>query len=75
MISINGLAQVIADIAGKGLSLRHIPGPTGVRGRTSDNSLIRKTLGWAPSARLRDGLDSTYHWIAEQVATEVHRDR
>ena len=66
-ISINGLAQAIAHIAGKNLSFHHIAGPTGVRGRTSDNRLIRETLGWAPSARLRDGLQSTYRWIAEQV--------
>ncbi|MBK6744049.1 MAG: NAD-dependent epimerase/dehydratase family protein [Hydrogenophilales bacterium] len=68
MISIDGLAQAIAHIAGKKLSLHHIAGPTGVRGRTSDNRLIRETLGWAPSARLNEGLKSTYRWIAEQVA-------
>lgn len=71
-ISINGLAQAIAHIAGKKLSLHHIAGPTGVRGRTSDNRLIRETLGWAPSARLHDGLKSTYRWIAEQVAVTGH---
>lgn len=68
MISINGLAQAIARIAGKDITLRHIPGPTGVRGRNSDNRLILETLGWAPSARLHDGLQPTYHWIAERVA-------
>lgn len=68
MISINGLAQQIARIAGKHISIRHVPGPTGVRGRTSDNRLILQTLGWAPSARLCDGLELTYRWIAAQVA-------
>ena len=68
MISINGLAREIALIAGKNISLCHISGPTGVRGRTSDNRLILEALGWAPSSRLRDGLALTYPWIAEQVA-------
>lgn len=68
MVSLNGLAQEIASIAGKTLSIRHVPGPTGVRGRTSDNRLIRETLGWAPSASLHDGLVTTYRWIWQQVA-------
>ena len=67
-ISINELAQQVARVAGKRISLRHVPGPTGVRGRTSDNRLIREMLGWAPSGRLRDGLEMTYRWIAGQVA-------
>jgi nucleoside-diphosphate-sugar epimerase len=68
MISINGLVQQIALIAEKRISIRHIAGPTGVRGRTSDNRLITQTLGWAPTARLCDGLELTYRWIAAQVA-------
>ncbi|MDZ4869022.1 MAG: NAD-dependent epimerase/dehydratase family protein [Alphaproteobacteria bacterium] len=67
MVSINQLAALVMDIAGKRLSIRHIPGPTGVRGRNSDNRLIRETLGWAPSKSLRDGMEKTYAWIAEQV--------
>jgi GDP-D-mannose 3',5'-epimerase len=55
------------DIAGKKLSIRHIPGPLGVRGRNSDNALIREKLGWAPSRSLREGLEKTYQWIAAQV--------
>ena len=51
MVSINQLAETIMDIAGKRLTIRHIPGPLGVRGRNSDNRLIREKLGWAPSAR------------------------
>lgn len=70
MVSIDALAHRIARIAGKSISLRHVPGPTGVRGRRSDNRLIREKLGWAPSASLQAGLESTYAWIAAQVARE-----
>ena len=68
MISIDGLVTLIARIAGKRITMRHVPGPTGVRGRTSDNRLIRQALGWAPSGRLDVGLAATYRWIAAQVA-------
>jgi len=68
MVSINQLAEMVMEIAGKRLRIRHVPGPLGVRGRNSDNRLIREKLGWAPSAPLRDGLVKTYAWISEQVA-------
>lgn len=68
MISINGLAKLVADVAGKRIRLRHVSGPLGVRGRNSDNRLIRETLGWAPSAQLRAGIEQTYAWIEKQVA-------
>ncbi len=67
MVTINQLAAMIMEIAGKKLTIRNIPGPTGVRGRNSDNRLIRERLGWAPSQPLRDGLSKTYRWIAAQV--------
>src|SRR5580693_8665303 len=67
MVTINRLAEMIAGIAGKKLGIRHIPGPLGVRGRNSDNHLIRAKLGWAPSRPLRDGLEKTYAWISKQV--------
>lgn len=67
MVTINGLARMIIEIAGKDLRLRHVPGPLGVRGRNSDNRLIRERLGWAPRAPLRQGLVATYRWISEQV--------
>lgn len=70
MVTINGLAALVADIAGKRLTLRHVPGPLGVRGRCSDNRLIREQLGWAPSEPLRKGLERTYAWIEEQVRAE-----
>jgi GDP-D-mannose 3', 5'-epimerase len=56
------------QIAGKPLRIRHIDGPLGVRGRSSDNHLISEKLGWAPTQKLEDGLRSTYGWVAEQVA-------
>ena len=69
MVTINRLAEMIIAISGKSLTVRHIPGPLGVRGRNSDNRLIREKLGWAPSATLQAGLEATYAWIAQQVAT------
>jgi len=67
MVTINQLAEMIMEIAGKKLKIIHIPGPQGVRGRNSDNSLIRKKLKWAPSKPLREGLKPTYNWIEQQV--------
>ncbi|QBG47319.1 NAD-dependent epimerase/dehydratase family protein [Verrucomicrobia bacterium S94] len=67
MISINGLAEMIATIAGKEIHLKHIPGPLGVRGRNSENSMIRGRLGWAPSLPLHIGMEKTYAWIEQQV--------
>lgn len=67
MVTINELADTIADIAGKTIRKTHIPGPLGVRGRNSDNTLIGQRLGWRPSQRLRVGLEKTYAWIEEQV--------
>jgi len=54
------------EIAGKKLTLKHIPGPLGVRGRNSDNKLIEQKLGWKPHFSLKNGLQITYTWIAEQ---------
>jgi len=68
MVTINQLAETTMKIAGKKLSIKHIPGPLGVRGRNSDNKLIREKLGWASSMKLEDGMRKTYAWIAEQVA-------
>ncbi len=69
MVTINQLAQMIMQIAGKNLSIKHISGPLGVRGRNSDNKLIKEKLGWAPDFPLAKGLEKTYKWINEQVAT------
>jgi len=67
MITINALAEMVMDIAGKKLTIRHIEGPLGVRGRNSDNRLIHEKLGWKPAQPLRMGMEKTYRWIEEQV--------
>lgn len=67
MVTIDQLALMVAEIAGKRIRIRHVPGPTGVRGRNSDNKLIREMLGWEPTASLKDGLEKTYRWIEAQV--------
>ena len=67
MVTINQLAEMAMEIAGKKLTIKHIEGPLGVRGRNSDNKLIQKELGWAPSKPLKYGMELTYGWIAEQV--------
>lgn len=67
MVTINGLAEMIMDVAGKKLSLKHIPGPLGVRGRNSDNALFREKIGWAVSEPLKSGIEKTYAWIKGQV--------
>ena len=67
MISINGLAKMTADIAGKQIRIRHIPGPTGVRGRNSENSMIQEKLDWSPGKTLREGMEKTFSWINQQV--------
>jgi GDP-D-mannose 3', 5'-epimerase len=67
MVSINKLADIVMEVANKKLSIKHIEGPLGVRGRNSDNKLIKKELGWAPSRPLKDGLRETYKWISEQL--------
>lgn len=70
LISINNLALMAAEIAGKKISIKHIPGPLGVRGRSSDNRLIHKTLGWRPKQSLRSGMEQTYRWI--ETRANVH---
>ena len=67
MVSINQLAYLVMDVAHKKLSLHHVPGPLGVRGRNSDNRLIAQKLGWSPSRPLREGLEKTYSWIQRQI--------
>ena len=69
LISINGLVDLVADIAGKSLRKRHRHDrPQGVRGRNSDNTRLRRILGWEPSIPLESGVASTYQWISEQLA-------
>lgn len=67
MVTINQLVDIVSDIAGKKLHKNHIPGPTGVRGRNSDNRLIEEKLGWKPTQSLTKGLEQTYAWIEQQI--------
>jgi nucleoside-diphosphate-sugar epimerase len=67
MVTINGLVDLVSDIAGKRLTKRHVAGPQGVRGRNSDNRLIMDKLQWTPERSLRSGLEPTYAWIEQQV--------
>ncbi len=71
MISINDFAKMVIDISGKDISIKNIAGPTGVRGRNSDNKLIREKLGWEPGTPLRKGMEITYNWINQQVQQKV----
>eukprot|EP00927_Polykrikos_kofoidii_P039079 TRINITY_DN3350_c0_g1_i2.p1 TRINITY_DN3350_c0_g1~~TRINITY_DN3350_c0_g1_i2.p1 ORF type:complete len:408 (+),score=69.58 TRINITY_DN3350_c0_g1_i2:86-1225(+) len=71
MVSMNGFAHTALSFEGKTIPLKHIPGPQGVRGRNSDNTLIKEKLGWEPSTSIEDGLKPTYFWIKEQVDKEA----
>ena len=67
MVTINELAQKVIDISNKVISIQHINGPLGVRGRSSDNRLISKVLSWSPQFPLNDGLKLTFDWVDHQV--------
>jgi GDP-D-mannose 3',5'-epimerase len=71
MVTINQLAEMVAEIAGVKISKKHIDGPQGVRGRNSDNNKLREVLGWEPEISLEDGLKETYRWIEEQVREKI----
>jgi nucleoside-diphosphate-sugar epimerase len=67
IISMNGLTRMAIKLAGKRAGIKNIPGPQGVRGRTSDNTLIKEKLGWEPTQPLYVGLEKTYKWIQSQM--------
>ena len=71
MVTINRLAEMAMTIAKKKLRIKHIPGPLGVRGRNSDNSLIAEKLGWSSSRSLGEGLAATYKWVDSQVKKDA----
>jgi nucleoside-diphosphate-sugar epimerase len=72
-VSINELAEMLMQIAGHPVKLKHIEGPQGVRGRNSDNTLARKVLPmWRPTVSLHEGLTKTYKWVEKQVFKEHH---
>jgi GDP-D-mannose 3',5'-epimerase len=70
MVTINQMVDMVATIANKKITKKHIDGPQGVRGRNSENSLIKKELSWAPTNSLKWGLEKTYLWILEQVKSK-----
>jgi nucleoside-diphosphate-sugar epimerase len=73
LTTINGLVDMVEEIAGVSLQHKHnLSAPKGVNGRNSDNTLIKKHLGWAPGVRLRDGMEKTYRWIHEEYQ-KAHR--
>lgn len=75
MVSINQLVDIVEDIAGIKLNRSYkLDAPKGVRGRSSDNTLIREKLGWEPSVTLRDGLEKTYAWIYDQMKSGASKD-
>jgi GDP-D-mannose 3',5'-epimerase len=71
MVDMNEFAKMCMGFADKSLPLKHIPGPMGVRGRNSDNTMIKEKLGWAPSIALKTGVYTTYQWIKEQIDAEL----
>jgi nucleoside-diphosphate-sugar epimerase len=72
LISVDGLAGLVMAAAGVELEVRHVPGPQGVRGRNSDNTLMREKLGWEPRVSLEEGIARTYRWVEQQVKDAAH---
>jgi len=72
MISINDFVGLVCKVSGKNVEIKNIEGPTGVRGRSSDNDLIREKLGWEPQNSLEQGVIKTYGWILEQTSALVN---
>lgn len=70
MVDMNDFARLCMSFANKNLPIKNIPGPMGVRGRNSDNTLIKEKLGWAPSISIKDGVKKTYEWIKSQIEEE-----
>ena len=75
MVTINQLADIIAEIAGIQINKKHIDGPQGVRGRNSDNTRLRAVLGWEPQISLEEGLTKTYDWIEAEVGERLMVER
>ena len=67
MVYINQLVDTAAKVAGKTIEKNHIDGPLGVRGRNSNNDLIREKLGWDYKQTLEEGIAKTYEWISNQI--------
>jgi GDP-D-mannose 3', 5'-epimerase len=75
LVTINQLADIVANIAGIAITKKHVPGPQGVRGRNSDNTRLRDVLQWEPEITLEEGLYRTYIWIEEQVRRKLRAEQ
>lgn len=75
MVTINQLADIVAEVAGAKIEKKHIDGPQGVRGRNSDNTRLREVLGWEPQISLEEGLKRTYDWIEKQVKIKLAKEK
>jgi GDP-D-mannose 3', 5'-epimerase len=73
MVTIDQLVEMIIHISGKRVSVQHVPGPVGVRGRNSNNSLISEKLGWEPTEKLFSGIEKTYAWVEAQVRSQHNK--
>ena len=74
MVTINELADMVAEIAGVAIKKKHVDGPMGVRGRNSDNDKLREVLKWEPGISLENGLKVTYTWIEDQVRQQLDHE-
>ena len=74
MVTINQLVETAAKVSGKNIKIKHIDGPLGVRGRNSNNDLVREKLNWDYSMSLEEGITKTYEWIHSQIYSNVNTD-
>lgn len=75
LVSINALADLVANIANIKINKKHVSGPQGVRGRNSDNSNLKKVLNWEPEINLEEGFKKTYLWVYEQIKKDMHKNK
>lgn len=73
MIKINDLVKMVSNVANKKISINNVPGPTGVRGRNSDNLLFKEKIHWVPEQKLVIGIEKTYKWIQEQLNVDIKK--
>jgi len=71
ILASDDFADLVAEIAGVKIQKKHVEGPQGVRGRNSDNALLREVLGWEPEISLEEGISRTYNWIEAQVKEKL----
>ena len=73
MVTINQLVDTAAKVANKEVTKNHIDGPLGVRGRNSNNELVREKLGWDYEQTLEEGIRKTYEWISWQIMKDMYK--